>query len=542
MTYTDQIDALGPQNWWKCDDAGSTLVDSAGAANITFSGTGTGAITPAIGAINRDTDNKSVAITQGDGTGLTTTANVSDFEKDSNWTLAGWIKQDAGETATMAPLSVAEAANATRMYVRVISLAIVIRFLNRGGAITTANNATGTLSDGEWTHVAVVRTATAFRLYVNGIQSGTDSTNATTFAGLAGFTGTKVSLGSRVIDGDSGIEGRVDEGMYFTRALTDAEMLELYRAGAEIIAAMGDPQFGFPSELDTYAENSLDAILLNRQRFEQTIHKINLLEPDLTVIVGDTTDGPTTREISFFDESLLKLKGQVMITDGNHDARLEASVDAFRVKYNALGVLPNNTANGASHFDLPSGYRVVEYSSNYYYTQFPDFSFDAADRTANASEVGTKLSGATRIGESAGEGKAMVFTHVGPWTATETTAGPANRDLLLNVSSGFREDALVMIRSDSNVSHILCGHRHINTAITPAASDGLLITSFIGTAREFATAALTNFDFGIVYVIAEGDIIDIDVIEFDWQPLLIGQQNRFVPDSAGILRRPSYLR
>jgi len=530
MSYTDQINALGPLSWWQCDDViggGGVIVDTEAVTNMAFFQTGDGSIDyQQIGAINRDTDNKSINLNQGTGFAVLRTPDVEQYERDGDWTMCGWFKQAASETDTAIMLYIEEAGTTkARCYITVASLTLAVKFKSDGGSLLTATGVAGTIEDGVWSHIALVRTDTVFRLYINGLQVGTDSSNADPFTGLGTGTGTRIAFGGRATD--FGFEGWVDECMYFERALDDTEMLELYRAGAELIVVLADPQMGFASDLDPYDNDSLIEEVLTQQRFEHVIKEANRIAPDVTIILGDMTHSATARQVSLFDESLAKLNGQVMVTDGNHDARLEADVDTWRTKYNALGVLPNNTANGASHFDLPSGVRIVEFSSNYYYKQFePNDAFDAADRTANASEVDTKLSGAA--------GKVIMFTHVPIWEDTETTPGQVERDLKLNASGGFREDALTMIRGQSNVDHVFVGHRHNNNAITAAASDGLLITSFIGSAREF-TSGTTNFDYGVIYVNGEGETVSIEVVEFNWEPF---NKSR---NSWGVERGPAVL-
>jgi len=76
------------------------------------------------------------------------------------------------------------------------------------------------LNDGEWHFIALVKTASAVSLYVDTVLV---DTSTATFTG--NFGGTTMFMGN---SGTDYYEGALDECGYWTKALTTAEVLELY--------------------------------------------------------------------------------------------------------------------------------------------------------------------------------------------------------------------------------------------------------------------------------------------------------------------------
>lgn len=102
---------------------------------------------------------------------------------------------------------------------------------NNSWTIQSAGNGTRaafSLVNGAWNHVVFVADSTATRSYVNGVLS-----SSSTAIGFGTGTTTPVSLGSTGLD--SPFNGIFDEAAVWDRSLTNAEILQLYRRGANRI-------------------------------------------------------------------------------------------------------------------------------------------------------------------------------------------------------------------------------------------------------------------------------------------------------------------
>lgn len=81
----------------------------------------------------------------------------------------------------------------------------------------------GHLEPGQWSHVAYTWDGTNSRLYVNGVQVAANTTAPRT-------GGSGLGLGYHV--GDTGWLGMIDEAGLYNRALNDAEIQDIFNAGA----------------------------------------------------------------------------------------------------------------------------------------------------------------------------------------------------------------------------------------------------------------------------------------------------------------------
>ena len=79
---------------------------------------------------------------------------------------------------------------------------------------------------GTWYLVAAVKTSTTFSIYVNGVQQASQSTPAFTDTNT-----THLLIGSNVYEG-ADLNGKIDEVELFNRALSSAEILSIFKAGA----------------------------------------------------------------------------------------------------------------------------------------------------------------------------------------------------------------------------------------------------------------------------------------------------------------------
>ena len=86
-------------------------------------------------------------------------------------------------------------------------------------------NSTTTISTGTWTHVAITRSGSTMRQYINGVQDATTATAGAVldFGGCPVYVGTDIDVGCSSNTGNY-YDGRVDEWRAYNRALSAAEI------------------------------------------------------------------------------------------------------------------------------------------------------------------------------------------------------------------------------------------------------------------------------------------------------------------------------
>lgn len=122
-----------------------------------------------------------------------------------------------------------------------------------GGSLATCMliDANVGVSDGEWHHVTAVRSGTTARIYIDGVLApitkaptscGTVAANVMDFAGCTNLTANRTSAASFLGGRNNGatradnFEGVMDEVAGWSRAITAAEAMQLYRRGANRIS------------------------------------------------------------------------------------------------------------------------------------------------------------------------------------------------------------------------------------------------------------------------------------------------------------------
>jgi hypothetical protein len=145
-------------------------------------------------------------------------------------TVCAWImRTTAGQQDTIMDLSINDSLSK-------INLAVLTNNTLRCGARAAATDSfqsrvtTGTLATtGVWYHVvAVIDVAgDAISLYTNGVAAGATGTPAWTTTSFAAGTGKVSTLGSG-LDFGFAVDGRIDDILVFGRALTQAEITNLY--------------------------------------------------------------------------------------------------------------------------------------------------------------------------------------------------------------------------------------------------------------------------------------------------------------------------
>jgi hypothetical protein len=97
-----------------------------------------------------------------------------------------------------------------------------------GVGIWHVKTAPGSVTTGNWTHVAVTRSGSTYKLYVDGAEEGT--TTGGFVQNLVTST-TSLRIGTVYID-DQFFNGLIDEAEIFNRALTAEEIAAMYNAGS----------------------------------------------------------------------------------------------------------------------------------------------------------------------------------------------------------------------------------------------------------------------------------------------------------------------
>ncbi len=171
-----------------------------------------------------------------------------------DFTYAAWINVDStsDEMIVMSPNSGGQ----NELIFRVSS-----GRLNTFTNNTSRMNSTSTLSTNVWTHVAVTRSGSTIRHYINGIQDATTANDA----GVLNFDTCPVYIGTDVDSGCSGglgnyYDGQIDEWRAYNRALTTAEIATL--ANGDILYLSG-ATFTLQDQLDIDGDIYLNSGVLD---------------------------------------------------------------------------------------------------------------------------------------------------------------------------------------------------------------------------------------------------------------------------------------
>lgn len=147
---------------------------------------------------------------------------------DQPITVAAWINLD-GLSVDKHIMSHGNLTTSAGFAFYIESTDSTVRFrLSSDGSASVVAYSAATVSIGTWAHVAAVYNDTDIRIYVNGALSTNGSYNPLTYS--SGVFNNNYVFGIGVC-GSNYFTGYIDEAIVFNRALSAAEILELYETG-----------------------------------------------------------------------------------------------------------------------------------------------------------------------------------------------------------------------------------------------------------------------------------------------------------------------
>jgi len=224
----DALDALGveyepepePQidpnliAWWKLDETSGTIAqDSSGSNHGTLYGGPVWTTGQIDGALSFDGLDDYVS-----------TASVV-MTNTTNITMAGWVYWNAASANSVFFYNGHPGTNGYGVLVTngACGTGNKITVLI-GGENCDAVSSSTILPTNQWTHIALTREGTAWKLYVNGVYKHTGTTSPNVPSGTT-------LIGAGTILGQNNFNGTIDDVRFYNRALSATEVLQLYQGG-----------------------------------------------------------------------------------------------------------------------------------------------------------------------------------------------------------------------------------------------------------------------------------------------------------------------
>ena len=237
MSYINRISSLGPKIWYRFNETAGTPVNFGSLST-------TSAFVDLLLNEQTDVDGRCVYL-NGSSSYVQLPAHTAfSVFNDRSFTVEAWVKIETADTNRSTPLEIFRL-NAPSSPHNYISLTVGGTTANRGKLIqdSTWNGGAQMISptridNGVWTHVAVTINTSYFFLYVNGV-----AVSAIIPANLPASFNFDESSKKLIGAGYTGIsqatigqyfKGRIDEFAVYDRALTDAELLANFNAGAAV--------------------------------------------------------------------------------------------------------------------------------------------------------------------------------------------------------------------------------------------------------------------------------------------------------------------
>ncbi|MFI8294093.1 PKD domain-containing protein, partial [Streptomyces sp. NPDC085614] len=232
-TYCTEVQADAPVAWWRLDEAsGTTAADATGHGNT---GTHGGNVLPLVGvgtgALNGVTG-KGVDYEVA-GASRTAISPAVPIASRANVTVESWVKTTRSERQRL----VSDHANTSSsssgisylgVYQGKAEFGVTLPTPSDGAAVNKTYLGTTLINDGQWHHLAAVRTPTSLTLYVDGMVENT--WNETQVHQAFGYT----SLGQRfTVSAVAGVKFSLDEPAIYSTALSAARIAAHYAHGKD---------------------------------------------------------------------------------------------------------------------------------------------------------------------------------------------------------------------------------------------------------------------------------------------------------------------
>lgn len=165
-----------------------------------------------------------------DGTGdYLSFPDADSLDMTGDMSVSVWVKRN-GSPAAAEAISAKYAASAG--WLIFIDAAGKANFDGRtsGGAYATGPETSGSICNNAWRHVCAVRSGANWILYLDGASVGSVSNGSHTFANSQPLSFGAYDAGSGFV---SPLNGSIDDGRLYNRALSAAEVAAIYSSGRE---------------------------------------------------------------------------------------------------------------------------------------------------------------------------------------------------------------------------------------------------------------------------------------------------------------------
>lgn len=210
MALTDNL-----THYWKLDESSGDASDSVGSLTLVNT-----AATYSTGKINNG------AVFNGTTAGMIT----SDFSGGSDWSVSGWFKPSStSDTEDIFDMDKVTGNQRVFDIIRQNDNTIIGLAWSSSHSLKVTSAVSSGMSAGTWYYVTATWSASnnAFTVYIN----ASSVTSVSVGSSGAETTATPFTIGYRA-DGANHTNCSIDEVGYWTRALTGAEITELYAAGS----------------------------------------------------------------------------------------------------------------------------------------------------------------------------------------------------------------------------------------------------------------------------------------------------------------------
>ncbi len=214
----------GLVGWWPFDGAYLTTTTSTDLGSGGNNGTLSGGPTPSIGKLGQ-----ALTFDKSDDVVSVTANSAFNFDITSNFTLSAWVYKTSADATANGIFGKWQTGSSPYWYCRIGDSAseVFCRFSNSGGTAENYQSASNVVAN-QWTHISVVANGSTVKIYLNGVIDST--TNITLTGTMQNNVNLQIgNIGSSLSNHWFG--GKIDDVRIYNRALTAAEVLQLYNAG-----------------------------------------------------------------------------------------------------------------------------------------------------------------------------------------------------------------------------------------------------------------------------------------------------------------------